>query len=112
MKITIETQDKKALARINELLPMFMEFVIDRAKFSQSFPKHPPPGPLFEIDERYLSSHTINALKQEGIYTIPKLITYSEAELLTKPKFGRKAILEVKGLLKAHGATLKDDTTN
>lgn len=111
MKITIETQDKKAMAKINELLPMFMEFVIDRAKFSQSFPKH-PTGPLFEIDERYLSSHTINALKQEGIYTIPKLITYTEAELLTKPKFGRKAILEIKDLLKAHGATLKDDQSD
>lgn len=110
MKITIETQDKKTIAKINELLPKFMEFVTNEGRREPHRAIMPTPrGLVFELDERYLSTHTINALKQEGIYDLQKLVRYSEEELLKLPKFGRKAVLEIKDLLNGHNAKLKDD---
>lgn len=113
MKITIETHDKKTIAKINELLPRFMEFVANQGRKEPHRDIMPSPrGVVFELDERYLSTHTINALKQEGIYDLQKLVRYSEAQLLKLPKFGRKAILEIKDLLAEHNAALKDDPAN
>lgn len=113
MKITIETHDKKTIAKINELLPTFIEFVTNEGRRNPYRDIMPSPrGVVFNLDERYLSTHTINALKQEGIYDLQKLVRYSEAELLKLPKFGRKAVLEIKDLLNRHNAKLKDDPAN
>lgn len=110
MKITIETHDKKTIARINELLPQFMEFIANQGRAEPPRSIMPtPPGFVFELDERYLSTGTINALKMEGIYDLRKLVRYSAAELRRKPRFGTKAITEINDLLSGNGMKLKDD---
>ena len=112
MKITIETHDKRTIAKIDELLPRFLESITNQSRKEPHRAIMPTPrGLVFELDERYLSTHTINALKQEGIYDLQKLVRYSEAQLLKLPKFGRKAVLEIKDLLAGHNAKLKDDHT-
>jgi len=110
MRIIIETQDKKTIARINEILPQFMEFIANQGRPEPHRAVMPtPPGHVFELDERYLSTRTINALKMEGIYDLRKLVRYSAAELRRKPRFGSKAIMEINDLLNGNGMKLQDD---
>lgn len=113
MKITIETHDKKTIAKINEILPRFMEFVANEGRREPHRDIMPTPqGLVFELDERYLSTGTINALKMEGIYDLRKLVRYSAAELRRKPRFGVKAIMEINDLLLSNGMKLQDDPTH
>ena len=58
-----------------------------------------------------LPVRTINCLKAESIFTIEKLVTYTETELLKTPNLGRKALNEIKEALTTMGLSLRPDRT-
>lgn len=56
------------------------------------------------IEEVELSVHTFNTVKKAGLYgTVASLVQFSEADLLKKQNFGRKALNELKEVLEANG---------
>lgn len=61
-----------------------------------------------EISILNLSTKTLNALKKAKIKTIKKLIKKKGAELLTMPRFGRKALLEVQNSLSKYSLSINE----
>lgn len=67
-------------------------------------------GKLMErVDELELSVRSANCLKNEGIIYIGELVQRSEAEMLSTPNFGRRALNEIKELLAQSGLHLGMD---
>ncbi len=58
------------------------------------------------VDELELSVRSLRSLKDENIHSIGDLIQRTETELLKTPKFGHKALNEIKEALASRGFTL------
>lgn len=61
------------------------------------------------IHELEMSIRSENCLLAEGIYYIDDLLKYSDVQLLKTPNFGKKALAEVKDVLRMRGLYLKGD---
>ena len=64
----------------------------------------------FRIDINQLSTHTLNVLKYNRIFTLDALVAHSESELMKLRGFGLKSRNEINKLLK--NVRLKPDTPN
>jgi hypothetical protein len=72
----------------------------------------PPPEPKkidldSTVDELTLSVRAYNLLKWADIRSIRELLRHSESDLLTKPKFGKVSLEDIKQELARHGFSLK-----
>ena len=54
---------------------------------------------LIELKDLDFSVRTMNCLSNQGLKTIGELVVYSEHELISFPKMGRKSIEEIKNIL-------------
>jgi hypothetical protein len=59
-----------------------------------------------EIDVLELTVRSKNVLKAEGIFTIKKLVQYTERDLIRLPNMGRKSLNEIKEHLAVNGFVL------
>ncbi|AKK19806.1 DNA-directed RNA polymerase subunit alpha [Candidatus Liberibacter africanus] len=64
------------------------------------------PALLKKVDELELSVRSANCLKSDNIVYIGDLIRKTEAEMLRTANFGRKSLLEIKGVLATMGLFL------
>lgn len=62
---------------------------------------------MTDLSELELSTRASNVLMLESITTLKQLSTFSAAELLRFPNFGRKTLKEIECLLLAHGLELR-----
>lgn len=62
---------------------------------------------MTDLSELQLSTRASNVLMLESITTLEQLSTFSAAELLRFPNFGRKTLKEIECLLLAHGLELR-----
>jgi DNA-directed RNA polymerase alpha subunit len=94
MKITIEIDSL-------EKIPQLIQFLQSGAPREENIISFIP------IDSLHVSARTIKFLKDGGIYSIDKLITCSENDLVRTPNLGRKSINEIKAGLELRGLALK-----
>lgn len=56
-----------------------------------------------KIEELELSVRSQNCLKNENIACLGDLVQYSESQMLKMPNFGKKSLMELKGLMAVYG---------